>query len=378
MRLLYVIDSLAPGGAETSLAEMAPGLVARGVDLHVLPLGDRRDLASRLEGSGAVVHTRGFRPGRIGSVRSVREVARRINPSLVHTTLYESDVAGRIAASLLQLPASTSIVNDSYSESHYEESNTAKLNAARAIDAVTARSVRRFHAISGAIADSVAPRLWIPREKVRVIPRGRDPHSLVFQPAGVRDKTRRELGIPPNTHVILAIGRLEPQKGLHHLLNALPAVEQHHRGIVVLIAGKDGRSSRELKATAAQLRLDVRFLGHREDVPALLAAADVFCFPSEREGFGGVLIEALAVGCPIVASAIPTSSEVLGIGNSSVGILTPVGDVYQLGKSLERSLARPQAAAARAREGRIRFDASYTIESVTSQMADYFGACASP
>ena len=167
MRLLYVIDSLAPGGAETSLAEMAPGLIARGIDLHVLPLGRQLDLAPRLEASGAAVHVHDTRAGRISNVRTVIAVARRIRPSLVHTTLYESDVAGRTAAALLHVPASTSIVNDSYGSSHYAESNRAKLNAARALDAVTALSARRFHALSAAVADSVAPRLRIPETTLR-------------------------------------------------------------------------------------------------------------------------------------------------------------------------------------------------------------------
>lgn len=76
MRLLYVIDSLAPGGAETSLAEMAPGLVARGVELHVLPLGPRLDLAPRLELAGAMVHSRASRSGRPGNIHAVMQVAR--------------------------------------------------------------------------------------------------------------------------------------------------------------------------------------------------------------------------------------------------------------------------------------------------------------
>lgn len=76
MRLLYVIDSLAPGGAETSLAAMAPGLVARGIELHVLPLGQALDLAPALIASGVVVHERTGRPGRVGNLLAVLQTAR--------------------------------------------------------------------------------------------------------------------------------------------------------------------------------------------------------------------------------------------------------------------------------------------------------------
>jgi glycosyltransferase involved in cell wall biosynthesis len=372
LRLLYVIDSLAPGGAETSLAEMAPGIVARGIDLHVLPLGDRLDLAPRLATAGAVIHPSQPLRGRIANVRAVQNTIRRTKPDLVHTTLYEADVAGRIAARLQGVPASTSIVNDSYGMSHYAESRTDKLHLARALDASTAMSARRFHAISSAIADSVAPRLGIPQSKIEVIPRGRNPDLFPFRPGGVRERTRRDLDIPPEAPVILSVGRLEPQKGLQHLLTALPAVARFHPDLIVLIAGKDGRSTQELRSAATMLRLDIRFLGHRTDVPSLLGAADVFCFPSEREGFGGVLLEALATGLPIVASSIPTTREVLGPEGAAVGILTPPGDAIGLATSLHTVLSDQHLAQEMAATGHERFRQLFSIDGVVERMTDFF------
>ena len=139
MRVLYVIDSLAPGGAETSLAEMAPHLVGRGVDLHVLPLGSRLDLAERLEQGGAVVHRGDVSGGRFGNIRAVLDTLHAVRPTVVHTTLFEADVAGRTAARLGRVPVSTSLVTDSYGPSHRAESVAAKLALARAVDATTAR-----------------------------------------------------------------------------------------------------------------------------------------------------------------------------------------------------------------------------------------------
>ena len=311
MRLLYVIDSLAPGGAETSLLEMAPYLTAERIDLHVLPLGARLDLAGGLEDAGAVVHRHGPPHGRAHNLRTALHVIRRVHPALVHTTLFEADIAGRSAARLLNVPSSTSIVSDSYSAAHYAEVQPVKLHAARALDSITAQSAHAFHAISAAIARTVPPRLRISSGKVTVVPRARDPRNYPFTPPGTRVAVRRELGIAPQVPVILGVGRLEPPKGFQHLLRALPAVHAQHPDVVTLIAGAEGMSSKSLRTEAEQLRMDVRFLGHRTDIAALLSAADVLCSPSEREGFGGVLIEAMAVGCPIVASSIATSLEVL-------------------------------------------------------------------
>ena len=372
MRLLYVIDALTPGGAETSLVEMTPGLIAGGIDLHVLPLRPGLDLAPALSAAGATVHRRSRTSGRVGNVRAVLSVARRIRPDLIHTTLFEADVAGRVGARVLGIPSSSSLVNDSYSPAHYNEAATAKLHAARALDAVTARSATRFHAISEAIALSVPPRIGASAAVVDVIPRGRDPHKYEFRPAALRTKTRDELGLSPQSPVILAIGRLDPQKGFDHLIQALPEVATKHPGIVTMIAGKDGRSSVELRKAAQAAEAEIRFLGHRPDVPALLAAADVFCFPSEREGFGGVLIEALAVGCPVVASSIPTSREVLGRGARPAALFAPVGSHHQLAQALIETLEDPALSAVRAREGRTHFEQSFTIDNVVSQMIAFF------
>lgn len=371
MRILYVIDSLAPGGAETSLAAMVPGFVRGGLDLHVLSLGPRLDLGPAIEQAGGTVHAHRS-AGRLQNVREVLNVARRTRPDLLHTTLFESDVAGRAAAWRLGLPVSTSIVSDSYGPAHYAHHNRAKLHVARTLDAVTAVYATRFHAISTAIADSVSPRLGIPRHKVDVIPRGRDPHAFAFQPPDLRERTRHELGLPASVPVIVSIGRLEPEKGHRHLLAALPIVAEEHPDVVTLIAGKDGRSAVELRSLAGDMPNEVRFLGHRADVAGLLAAADVFCFPSEREGLGGALIEALAVGCPIVASRIPTTLEVLSAGGSSIGTVVDAHDPAELGRALSRSLRGDEDTRHLAREGRRRFEESYSINSVVLRMIGFF------
>lgn len=370
MRLLYVIDSLAPGGAETSLAELAPALVAAGLDLHVLPLGRAAHLRPQLESVGAVIHTPQGGSVRSGNVRSVLSVARRVQPNLIHTTLYESDVAGRIAARFARVPSSTSWVSDSYGPAHYAETKRVKLALAQSVDALTARLASRFHAVSGVVADNVAKRLSVDRNLVDVIPRGRDPQRFHFRPSVVRDRVRHELGITDSARVILALGRLEPPKGLQDLLAALPTVAAEVPHLVVLIAGSEGRSSAQLKATASSLSTDVRFLGHRTDAADLLAAADVLCLPSEREGFPGTLVEALAVGCPIVASDIAPSREVLGF--ESTGVLTQASDNVGLGRALLGVLNDPAGAQTRALAGRARFESHLTTERVARLMVDFF------
>lgn len=376
MRLLYVIDSLAPGGAETSLVAMAPGLVTRGVDLHVLPLGKALDLAPALASAGAVVHARKERPGRVGNLLAVLRVARSIRPDLIHTTLFEADIAGRTVARLLGIRASTSLVNEYYSSSHASESPASKLRMARALDRLTASFATRFHAVAGAVADSVGPVLGVSRNRIEVIPRGRDPKRFPFQPAEQRRATRESLGLTPDTPAVLGVGRLEPQKGFQHLLDAVPLIAAAVPDTVVLVAGRDGRAAQRLRKQAAGLPLEVRFLGHRTDMPALMAAADVLAFPSEREGSPGTLIEAMAVGIPIVASDIAPCLEVLGANHPPVALVTQLGDPVALGEAIVTALQDHEGAQRRAVAARERFERLYTIDSVAGQMADFFARSA--
>lgn len=372
MRLLYVIDSLAPGGAETSLVEMAPHLVEAGMDVHVLPLGSRLDLADSLELSGGVVHRREESTGRAGNVRAVLKVARSITPTLVHTTLFESDIAGRVAAMLSRLPASTSVVGDTYATSRRSEVSATRLRLARQLDRESARVASRFHAVSESLAFSAVRHLGIPSDIVDVIPRGRNPVRFPYRPSEIRVSTRDSLGIARDAPVILAVGRLEPVKGLIHLLNALPLIAPKAPGVVVLIAGKDGSAGHDLRKAAMGSPCEVRWLGHRSDVPDLLAAADVLCFPSMREGSPGTLIEALAVGCPVVATDIPPNREVLGEGAACVARLSRVADPEDLSAAILQSLGDPAASMLMAAEGRARFESMFTIDKIVPQMLEFF------
>jgi ATP-binding cassette subfamily B protein len=229
-----------------------------------------------------------------------------------------------------------------------------------------------FHAVSQSLAARTSQFLRVPGNRIEVIPRGRDPRKYLFRTAGLRESTRSELGIPLDAPTILAVGRMEPAKGQLHLMRGLPVVAAAHPGLVVLVAGKEGASGDDLRSAARGLPADIRFLGHRNDVPALLAAADVLCFPSLREGSPGTLIEAMAVGCPVVASDIPPNYEVLGSGARSAGQLINTQDPQALGDAVNRALANPDFTTHRAQVGRARFEERFTIDAVVTRMADFY------
>lgn len=378
LRVLQLIDSLAPSGAERSLASLAPHLVAEGIDVHVAYLVERGGLRADVEAAGIAVHSlAGGDADRRRWLDSTQELVSELRPAVVHTTLFEADLAGRRAASRKRVPCISSFVNTAYgrTESKRDGVQRLRVKAAQAADAFTARRVARFHAVTKHVAAVMGRRLMVPASKIEVIPRGRDPDLLGRRSAERRLSVRRHLGTAEDVPLILAIGRQEPQKGLDVLLDALPAVRSQHPEARVLIAGREGRATASLMelVQAHGLADTVTFLGRRDDVADLLAAADVFALPSLWEGAAGTLLEAMALECPIVASRLPTLQET--VDESTAELVTP-RDASEFARGVLAVLVDRSAAAARARAARRWFEQEFTIQVSARRMADLYSRVA--
>jgi glycosyltransferase involved in cell wall biosynthesis len=167
-----------------------------------------------------------------------------------------------------------------------------------------------------------------------------------------------ELGLPRDARLLLTVGRLSPQKGHDHVLDALPAIRARTPDVVFLWAGAgelEGELRRRITEIGARDR--IRLLGRRTDVRSLLAAADLFVFPSRYEGFGFALAEAMAARVPIVAgdqSAIP---EIVVDG--SHGLLFRLGDQEHLAERIAWALAHPPEMSAMAERAATRVAERY-------------------
>lgn len=375
VHVLYVIDSLdASGGAESSLAAMAAPMVTKGLRLDVAYLHERPGVHDELRSAGATLFSL-VGPSRTAA-RRVAELTRSRAPDLVHTTLFEADVSGRIGAALAGVPCVTSLVNTSYGADHVRDPalRAWKVRGAQALDITTAALATRFHANAHHVADLMSRRLLIPRRRIDVIPRGRDEQTLGRRSVERSRRVRERLGVAPTTSLIMAIARHERQKGIDVLIDALPTVMAHRPQIHVVIAGREGNQTAQLRDAIVRLRLDhaVRLLGTRDDVADLLSAADLLVAPSRWEGLPGVLIEALALEAPIVASDLSAVHEVVGSG-VSIAHLVPPDRPAELADAILDVLKDPSAAAARARRGRTRFVSTFTIGSIADRMIEFYG-----
>ena len=353
---------------------MAPALAAAGTDLHVAYLRERsRSIADELRGAGAEIHSLTGRGGRAGAAMRATQLVRTVRPDLVHTTLFEADQAGRIGARMAGRPVVSSLVNVAYGreQSATPDVATWKLRAAQTTDALTARLVLRFHAITSHVADVMASRLRIPRDRIDVVPRGRDPVRLGRRTPERRVRARRELGVDDDQPIVIAVGRQEWQKGHDILVAATTELAGRWPELTVLVAGRSGSQSERLRdaVAGAGLAARVRVLGFRDDVAELLCGADVFAFPSRWEGLGSTLLEAMALEIPIVASDLPAVREVL---TPTEALLVPPSDSRALATAIAGCLEEPSAAARRAAAARRRFLNEFTVAASASGMTAFY------
>jgi glycosyltransferase involved in cell wall biosynthesis len=148
---------------------------------------------------------------------------------------------------------------------------------------------------------------------------------------------RERLGIEPDSFVILYSGRFHRQKGVRYLLEAFVLLKERYSSdfpLLLLLAG-DGPEREALEAKFGNVLGDsCRFLGHREDMPDLLAATDLFVLPSLWEGCPMVILEAWAAGVPVIATDVPGTRDLIRDGEN--GLLVPPKDPVALAEAIER------------------------------------------
>ncbi|HUP49729.1 MAG TPA: glycosyltransferase family 4 protein [Thermoanaerobaculia bacterium] len=195
------------------------------------------------------------------------------------------------------------------------------------------RWARRVILVSAALrAQYVAGRGLDPRRAV-VVHNGIDVARFRRDAAGARRRLERELAVPEGARIAVTVSVLRPGKGIEVLLAAIPAVVERVPGAVFLIVG-DGPKREEWQALAdatGEAR-QVRWAGHRRDVDAIVAGCDLFVLPTLADAFPTVLLEAMAAGLPVVASAVGGVPEI--VQADVTGTLVPPADADALAAAI--------------------------------------------
>jgi glycosyltransferase involved in cell wall biosynthesis len=202
-----------------------------------------------------------------------------------------------------------------------------------------------------------------PRNKIRLVHNGVDVQRFRFI-ASERERIRAELEVR-GAFVWLAVGRLEPQKDYPTLLQAFARLGRSDS--VLWIAG-EGRLREELEGLARSLGLEgrVRLLGKRDDIPSLMSAADAFVLSSAWEGFGLVIIEAMACELPVVVTDSGGPREIVEDGQT--GFIVPPKDPDALAQAMLRLMSLPEAERRKmGKLGRERAAAQYSLDRIVDQ-----------
>jgi glycosyltransferase involved in cell wall biosynthesis len=262
---------------------------------------------------------------------SLLRIIRRERPHIVHTHTSKAGILGRWAARLCCVPI---IVHTPHGHVFWGYFNSWQTKLFISLERCAARITTAIVTLSPQEKEDHLRFHIAPEEKFTVIHSGVDLgkfRSELYQPL----ETRALMDIPTDGTVIATAGRLTAIKGQDVLIRAVSELIRRGEKIFLILLG-EGERRHELEELTLQLGISekVRFFGWRPDVARILAACDIFCFPSLNEGMGKALIEAMALGKPVVASDIGGMRDIIRPGGN--GLLVPVGDIAAWTEAIAR------------------------------------------
>jgi glycosyltransferase involved in cell wall biosynthesis len=367
MRVLHVITEINRGGAENHLFELVKGQLGRGLDVLVAHLKRDDYWAVPLRGLGARVEPLGLiRYGDLGPIARLRRLIKVWQPHVVHAHLPPGELYARLA--LLGSGSIPFIISKHNDEPFYR--GLGHLALGRWV----ARRAACVIAISDAVRSYVGPQLSIPFARLAVVHYGIDPGPYAAVDGETRSAIRAGWGIQPEELVIGTVARLFPQKAVHVLLHAYATYRKRGRRPARLVIVGRGPLEQELKSIAAKLNIgaDIVWVGFREDVPAVMMAFDTFVLTSSYEGFGLVLLEAMAAARPVIATAVSAIPEI--VQDNVTGLLCPPGDHARIGAAMIQ-LEDPDERARLGSAGKVRAIEQFSLERMVASTISLYQSC---
>jgi glycosyltransferase involved in cell wall biosynthesis len=355
MKILYVIDHLRADGTQQTLLQLATGLAKRGHHQAIISLLDSWDepLLSQLRDTGTCVRILGLWhvASAIGLLPTWNWMRRERFDAAV-TLLLVADVLGRPLARAAGIPVIVSSLRAR--NVHYKAWQRWLVRTTmRWVDAVVLNSTAgREFAVNQEGAQA---------QRVHVIPNGVEVDQ--YQHPITRSKLCAEFGLATNGRIVGSAGRLAPQKGFDVLLDALSLLGR--TDVQLLLFGR-GKEEAHLRTKAVRLGPEryIRLAGYRDDLPRLLGALDLYVQPSRFEGMPHAVLEAMAAGCPIVATSVDGIRDLIQDGCH--GWLVPPDDATALAAAMNAALGDPREARRRGAAAQARARADFGTEAIDS------------
>jgi glycosyltransferase involved in cell wall biosynthesis len=352
LTILHAIPSLVGGGAERQLAQLAPELCRLGVNTHVAYVHPGVNMGPLLASPVRLhpISCRGNHDPRI--VLKLRQIIRDIRPVLVHTWLTQMDVFAGTAALLTGTPF---VLSERCSAAAYADGWKNRL-----------RWLMGQHAAAIVANSQGGLQYWGTRRGVRRIIRNGLSLETIRSAAPASPDA---LGLPVDARIVLFAGRLSPQKNVATLLQAFELVLDRHSDCVAALFG-DGPLREPLRAQIATMgaRERVRIMGFTPELWRWMRRASVFVSPSLFEGSPNVVLEAMAIGCPVVVSNIAEHREILD--DQTAGFCDPTS-AMDIARAINAVLDNPTLAAARAAAA-VEVSSQWSIEGAARAYLDLY------
>jgi glycosyltransferase involved in cell wall biosynthesis len=380
LRLAVVVTRLDVGGVPEHIVILV-GHLAATYDVTVVCREVITQHRSRLERAGVRIKMIDFArlPDPLRDLRALLQLAaflRREHFDIVHSHMSKGALIGGIAARIAGAPI---VLNTAHNFGVLALQNAILRGLFRWYDkTLFALTLDQLVTVSECQKDQIVAEGLVSADKVTTIWNGIDTHS--FRERALRGPTREELRLARDTVVVVTVARLVWFKAIDVLIEAADLVKSTSN-VQFLVVGDGVLKSRLEQLIERKGLVDrVRLLGERHDVPGLLALADIFALPSVSEGMPIAIMEAMAVGLPVVATAVDGTPELVVDGQT--GILVPSGDPSAFANALRPLIADAELRRALGQAGRQRVDSGFSDSSMAAatdrlyrQLSERAGRC---
>ncbi len=357
LKVLHLLASLPVGGAEDLVAAMVRGLPSRRFAAAVACLGASGPVGEELAAAGFPVYPLGLDLKHTSAWRlaaAVRRLLKELRPDILHTHLYHPNLYGRLAALGLGLPGVVAAVHNSYTRMKFHRrlwNHLLSWTSDRILvgSAQVWEDVRRYDGVSAS--------------RLLLLPYGVPLAELETDLSP--EEARRRLGV--SGFVLGVVGRLEEQKGLAHLLEALAVAGRRIPQATLILVG-DGRERQALESRARELGVagQVRFLGTRRDLALIYRALDLYVQPSLWEGLPLALLKTMGAGLPVLASRVGGVRDLVEDGVN--GRLVAPGDPEALAGALVSLFRQPRLRASLGAAARFTIRERYSLEAMLAKL----------
>ena len=335
--LAFYLPSLTGGGAQRVTVNLANGFVDRGVNVDLVVSYHTGELRHEVGDGVSIVDLKTPRIPLVGVGASIPALGRyleRETPSVLFSQMHYANVVSVVAHWLSTTETALVLTEHTIFGKASQPKDTLMFSLAKRSHPLADHVI----AVSSGVAESVRNNVDIPDSKVSVI------NNPIVTPS-LRGRTEAAIDHPwlvdPGVDVILGVGRLAPEKDFTTLVRAIALAQEANPSLHLVILG-EGPRREELHRVAENLEVDdrVSLPGYVDNPYAYMRRADVFALSSKREGLPTALVEAMACGCPVVATDCRSGPrEILHDGR--YGPLVPVGDSEALAAEIERTLRNP-------------------------------------